>query len=90
MIGKTIRQQYFELQRIEQSLRTEWLKKLYQSVEYKQYLAGIRALELDCESVTGHKPGRHHDNGLGWEWDYCSECGAKFNVQQYNIGTNND
>lgn len=86
---KTIRQRYFEILHTEDALRSEWLKKLYQTVEYKSYLAARKALELECEAL-GHWPGAHHDNGLGWEWDYCSECGAKINVEQYSIGIKDD
>lgn len=43
----------------------------------KQHFEKVRALQERCGKL-GHVHGNFHDNGLGWTWYYCNQCGAAF------------
>lgn len=48
----------------------------------EKFNAEIRQLIDDCEK-EGHVRGRYWDNGLGWEWYYCTKCGGAFDQHCY-------
>lgn len=48
----------------------------------KQHFAKVRAMQERCAAI-GHVRGTFHDNGLGWTWYYCNQCGASFDKERY-------
>lgn len=43
------------------------------------YIPAMNQLVQDC-AIIGHHRGTFWDNGLGWSWFYCSNCGARMDV----------
>lgn len=43
------------------------------------YWPAMQQLEKDCAAI-GHHRGNFWDNGLGWSWFYCSNCGARMDI----------
>lgn len=51
-------------------------KELIKEYDKKnEYYPKLKLLREECEK-EGHERGNYHDNGLGWEWFYCSKCGT--------------
>ena len=50
----------------------------------KKFAAEFAQLKEDC-GKEGHVRGNYHNNGLGWEWYYCAECGGRFDENAYGI-----
>lgn len=48
----------------------------------ERFDAEMSKLREDC-AEEGHVRGKYHDNGLGWEWYYCTKCGASFDKHCY-------
>lgn len=44
------------------------------------YRPAMKALRERCERI-GHIRGKFHDNGLGWSWFYCNQCGARMEIE---------
>lgn len=53
------------------------------------YYPAMRELIKECEK-SGHVKGNFHDNGWGWCWFYCSQCGVPFDKKQYKISNLDD
>lgn len=43
------------------------------------YYPAMKKLQEECERI-GHVRGNFHDNGLGWSWFYCNQCGARMEI----------
>jgi nuclear transport factor 2 (NTF2) superfamily protein len=44
------------------------------------YYPAMKALRERCAAI-GHRPqNKWHDNGLGWMWCYCNQCGKRLDV----------
>jgi hypothetical protein len=48
----------------------------------KKHSEKLAALRARCEKI-GHVRGNFHDNGIGWTWHYCNQCGAAFGRERY-------
>ena len=48
----------------------------------ERFSVEMRQLIDDCEK-EGHVRGKYWDNGLGWEWYYCTKCGGAFDEHCY-------
>ena len=71
----------YELDKREREERMELLKD--HSKKFSQERA---ALIRDCEEI-GHVEGKFWDNGLGFTWFYCCNCGGqiKESVRRYRL-----
>lgn len=59
--------------------RVEALMDVY---ERETHYPAMQALRERCEAI-GHRPqSRWHDNGLGWTWRHCGQCGATMDLQK--------
>lgn len=58
------------------SERREAMRRLMADFD-KEHFAKVRAMQARCGEI-GHVRGKLHDNGLGWTWHYCNQCGAAF------------
>lgn len=77
------RAEYIEIWRERHRLndeRREFMQKAMAEFD-KQHRQKVRALQERCEKI-GHVRGNIHDNGLGWTWFYCNQCGAAFDNQR--------
>lgn len=81
MTEKTIWSRRSELERREREERMELLKD--HSKKFSQERA---ALIRECETI-GHVEGKFWDNGLGFCWFYCANCGGqiKESVKRYKL-----
>jgi hypothetical protein len=65
-----------QLEKELRDFRTKAMEEYLTAVHYP----AVKALVAECEAI-GHKPnGRFHFNGLGWSWDYCSQCETRTNI----------
>lgn len=64
--------------------RGDKMQELMEEYDKTVYYPALKALREECEA-TGHVRGNFHDNGLGWCWYWCNQCGAAFDKEQYNI-----
>jgi hypothetical protein len=64
-----------ERHRLDQE-RREAMRRLMADFD-KQHFAKVRELQTRCAKI-GHVRGQFHDNGLGWSWYYCNQCGVAF------------
>ncbi len=56
-------------------------KELMETYDKEIYYPARAELVQACERL-GHIKGYYHDNGLGWQWWYCSVCGSSFDKQK--------
>lgn len=74
--------------------RLDRQRELMDEYDRTVYYPQLKALQEECaSSPEGHNQGRFHDNGLGWHWWYCSNCGASHSKEQhtdYSQDDNND
>jgi hypothetical protein len=68
-------QQRQELER----LRAEYLKECMQEYDEVVYRPARRQLVRACY-LRGHRDGVLHNNGLGWIWFLCQECGGRYSI----------
>jgi hypothetical protein len=80
----TISDRRWTLDRLERTIRKEWLNKMYDTPEYQSFLQQRTQLQNDCEK-EGHVRGKFWDNGLGWTWYYCANCGVSFDKERYGF-----
>ena len=67
-----------------QRQREELHQQLMEEYDRTKYRPQMLALQAECaNSPTGHQRGTHHDNGLGWHWWYCGQCGARHGQEQH-------
>lgn len=54
--------------------------------EYDQtiYYPAMKLLQERCAAI-GHKKGVFHDNGLGWSWWYCNQCGSRMDIERHAV-----
>jgi hypothetical protein len=60
------------------------MKELLSDYDKTVYYPAVSAIRARCEAEGGHvksSAGKFF-NGLGWCWDYCGRCKARFNVEQ--------
>jgi hypothetical protein len=62
--------------------RMEERERLMEEYDKNVYWPARKALIAECEA-KGHQRGKFHDNGLGWQWYYCSQCGTPFEKECY-------
>jgi hypothetical protein len=44
------------------------------------YHPALKLLRARCAEI-GHRPqDRWHDNGIGWRWRYCNQCGERVDI----------
>lgn len=67
-----------------QKARRDKMNELMSEYDKTVYYPALEALREECEK-RGHIRGKFHDNGLGWCWYWCSNCGAPFDKEEYNI-----
>lgn len=69
---------------IDRRERNERMKLLEE--HNKKFSEERAALIRECEEI-GHKEGKFWDNGLGYTWFYCNQCGGqiKESVRHYGI-----
>lgn len=74
-------QRRIEIDKREREERMELLKD-----HSKKFSKERASLIRDCEEI-GHIEGKFWDNGLGFTWFYCNQCGGqiKESIQKYNI-----
>jgi hypothetical protein len=65
------------------SARREKLHEAMDEYDTTIYIPAVKALQERCEKL-GHVRGKLHDNGLGWTWYYCNQCGAAFDKEQHS------
>jgi hypothetical protein len=70
--------------RLLEKQRRDKMSELMAEYDQNVYYPAMRDLRKECEA-QGHVSGKYHDNGLGWCWFWCSQCGAAFDKQQYGI-----
>lgn len=68
-----------DIDRRERKERAELLKD-----HNDKYFKERAALIAECEKI-GHVEGNFHDNGLGWTWFYCRNCGGRMSEKRYSI-----
>ena len=64
--------------------RRDYMHKVMKSYDENVYYPAVKELIKECEK-SGHVKGNYHDNGLGWHWYYCSQCGVPFNKEQHTV-----
>lgn len=64
--------------------RGDKMQELMEEYDKTVYYPALEALRKECEAA-GHVRGKYHDNGLGWDWYWCNNCGAAFDKERYNI-----
>jgi hypothetical protein len=58
-------------------------KKMHEAMdEYDRnvYQPAMKELRGRCASI-GHVRGNFHNNGLGWTWFYCNQCGDRMEIE---------
>lgn len=60
--------------------RREKLHEAMDEYDTTVYFPAVKALQERCAAI-GHKRGQFHDNGLGWTWFYCNQCGARMEIE---------
>lgn len=63
--------------------RSKKMQELMEDYDKTVYYPQKLALQKECEETTGHTFGSHHDNGLGWHWNYCNQCGGRYDIEQH-------
>jgi len=69
----SIWKEYHELQ----DQRRQKLVDMMREYDETIYRPAMQKLK-DCCAAVGHVKGKFHDNGLGWTWWYCNNCGTPF------------
>lgn len=69
----SIWKEYRELQ----DQRRQKLVDVMREYDETVYRPAVQKLKDRCAAV-GHVRGKFHDNGLGWTWWYCNNCGTPF------------
>ena len=77
-----IKQKLRAIETAKSNLKQHWFNLMLESQEYLNLQNQLLELQKECESI-GHIHGNYHDNGLGWEWYYCKNCGASFDKRYY-------
>lgn len=63
--------------------RREKQKELMEEYDRTVYYPAKKQLIQECAQI-GHVRGNFHDNGLGWTWFYCNNCGVPFDKRGPN------
>ena len=77
-----IRQKLRVIEDAKLKLRQHWFDLMLESQEYRNLQQQVFNIQKECQTI-GHVRGNYHDNGLGWEWYYCKNCGAAFDKHHY-------
>lgn len=59
--------------------RSKKLQEVMEEYDRTVYRPAKTQLIKDCEE-TGHSGGKYHDNGFGWSWFYCGQCGGRYDI----------
>lgn len=59
--------------------RREAMRRLMDDFD-REHFAKVRNLQARCAAI-GHVRGNLHNNGLGWTWYWCNQCGAAFDKE---------
>ena len=60
-------------------LRAEYLKERMREYDEQVHRPARQELVRECYQ-RGHRDGVLHNNGLGWIWFYCQECGGRYSI----------
>lgn len=71
-----------ELEAEKNRLREQYRSLMLQDSRYIILEARRKELQEEC-GKAGHVRGRFLDNGLGYSWYYCKNCGAIFDKNCY-------
>ena len=63
-----------------QSARRDKLHEAMKDYDETVYGPAMKSLRERCAAI-GHQRGRFHNNGLGYSWYWCSQCGAQMEVE---------
>ena len=63
-----------------QSARTAKLREAMADYDRDVYRPALKALRERCAAL-GHVRGNFHDNGFGWTWFYCNQCGDRMEIE---------
>lgn len=59
--------------------RSKKMQELMQEYDETIFYPARKALMKECFKI-GHKSGKYHDNGFGWSWFYCNQCGGRYDI----------
>jgi hypothetical protein len=59
------------------------MRELIEDYDREIHNPQLQALREECGAL-GHGYGHFHDNGLGWSWNYCNNCGGRFGIMGPN------
>lgn len=60
--------------------RMKKTRELMEEYDKTVYRPAIIAIQKECSEGSGHRGGKYHDNGFGWSWFYCNQCGARYDI----------
>ena len=63
--------------------RSRKMQELMAEYDLDVYLPAKQQLVRDCFR-EGHSGGKYHDNGFGWSWFYCGQCGGRYDISGPN------
>jgi hypothetical protein len=66
-----------------EELRRQKVREAMSEYDSTVYRPALKALRESCAAI-GHIRGKFHDNGIGWTWFYCNQCGARMDIQEYD------
>lgn len=75
----SIWQRKIDIDRRQRDERSELLKEHNEKFRKERV-----ALIEECGKI-GHVEGNLHDNGLGFTWFYCANCGGRMGEKRYSI-----
>jgi hypothetical protein len=68
-----------EKHEIEEARRHE-MREAMEEYDRTVYHPAMNSLRERCAAI-GHKRGNFHDNGIGWTWFYCNQCGDRMEIE---------